>query len=60
MIAGGSLKVGGIIALTYPTLDITTISTQMGAFFSFIAPALWIVGGIGLGGLIVGKVRHLF
>ncbi len=46
--------------VSYPSLDLTSLSTNMGAFFSFIAPALWIIAGIGLGGLIVGKVRHLF
>lgn len=46
--------------MTFPTLDLSQISSQMNAFFSFIAPALYIVGGIGLGGLIIGKVRHLF
>lgn len=46
--------------MTYPALDLTAIGTQMGNFFAFIAPALYIVGGIGLGGLIIGKVRHLF
>lgn len=46
--------------MTFPTLDLTAISTQMTAFFNFISPALYIVGGIGLGGLIIGKVRHLF
>lgn len=45
--------------MSYPTLDLTALSTQMTTFFSFIAPALWIVGGISLGGLIVGKVRNL-
>jgi len=45
--------------VTFPTLDLTAVSTNMTAFFNFIAPVLWVVGGIGLGGLIVGKVRHL-
>lgn len=45
--------------MTFPTIDLTAISTQMGNFWSFISPALYVVGGIGLGGYIVGKVRGL-
>lgn len=46
--------------VTYPSLDLPTISTQMNNFFSFLAPLLYVVGGIGLGGLIIAKARHLF
>lgn len=46
--------------LSYPTLNTSSLSTYMGNFWSFIAPALYIVAGIGLGGLIIGYVRHLF
>lgn len=51
---------GSVGSVTYPTLDIAALSTQMGNFFGFIAPALYIVAGIALGGLIISKVRHLF
>lgn len=46
--------------VTYPTLSLSTVSTNMTQFFNYLAPLLYVVGGIGLGGLIVGKARHLF
>lgn len=46
--------------MTFPTLDLSTIATNMTAFFGYLSPVLYVVGGIGLGGLIIGKARHLF
>lgn len=46
-------------AVTYPILDLAALSAQVTAFWSFIAPAIYIIAGISLGGLIVAKVRHL-
>lgn len=50
---------GDTTTLTFPTLDLTAITANMQAFFSFMSPALWIVVGISLGGIIVGRLRGL-
>lgn len=44
---------------TAPTLDLNALSTQMVDFWDFMAPAVYIIAGISLGGLIVSKVRNL-
>lgn len=46
--------------INYPQIDLPTISTNVGSFFNYLSPLLYVVGGIGLGGLIVAKARHLF
>lgn len=45
--------------MTYPTLDLTAISTAMAGFFGFVSPALWVAVGISLGGYIAAKVRGI-
>lgn len=50
---------GSTGSVTYPVLDMTALAAQVAAFWGFIAPAVYIIGGISLGGLIVAKFRHL-
>lgn len=51
---------GGGGSVSFPTLDLTQVGSNMSNFFAYLAPLLYVVGGIGLGGLIVSKARHLF
>lgn len=45
--------------ITFPTVDLTSLSANVGAFFSFLAPVLWLVGGIAIGGILLHKARGL-
>lgn len=44
--------------MTYPVLDLTSISSNIGLFFSFMSPLLWILLGIGVAGIILARARN--
>lgn len=54
---GGSGGSGGTI--TFPTIDMGAISANVGGFFGFLSPVLWLIGGISIGGLLLHKARGL-
>lgn len=54
---GGS---GGSGSITYPTIDMGAVGANVTAFFGFLAPILWLVGGISIGGLLLHKARGMF
>lgn len=45
--------------MSFPGINMTSLAADVQSYWTFIAPALYVVGGIGLGGLIVSKVRGL-
>lgn len=47
-------------AITFPTVDLTSVGDNVSAFFSFLSPVLWLVGGISIGGLLLHKARGMF
>lgn len=46
--------------ITFPTVDLTSVGANVTAFFGFLAPVLWLVGGIAIGGLLLHKARGMF
>lgn len=49
---------GGSGSLGFPSLDLTAISDNIGLFFSFMSPLLWILLGIGVAGIILARARN--
>lgn len=46
--------------VTFPTLDMTQINASLSGMFGFLAPVLFLVGGIGIGGLLLRKAKSFF
>lgn len=46
--------------IAYPSVDMGSVGDSVTGFFGFLAPVLWLVGGIAIGGLLLHKARGLF
>lgn len=46
--------------ITFPTLDMTALSGGISGFFTFMSPALWLIGGISVGGILLSRARSFF
>jgi hypothetical protein len=51
--ASASLPVLDTIA--YPSVDLVSLNASVTGFFNFLAPILWLVGGIAIGGYLLHK-----
>jgi hypothetical protein len=45
--------------IVFPTIDMTALSDNVSAFFAFLSPILWLVGGIAIGGYLLHKALGL-
>lgn len=54
------VAVGGTGSVSFPVLDMTSLGANVSSFFSMMAPALWLIGGISIGGLLLSRARNFF
>lgn len=60
LITANSVTPPEIPAGDWPVVNLSAVSDNTGGLFAFLAPILWLVGGISIGGLLLHKARGMF